>query len=591
MQPGRADGPEHAARIVRMRSGRSRWRADLRGSYGWPRDSRVVGWLARLSEDLAPESPGVMRVLFAVALVCWAIVLLLHALLPAGFSGSVLLALSAYWAVAAVAFAAVVRTVQRAKGAGRFLWSVLALALIFGFAGHASRAGFQMFDLARPVLVPHDVLFGVSYLLFFCALTWLVAKTTRRITLIAALDAASVMLSVGLLVWRFVLGPAASEAGLDGPREVFVALSGPVCDAGLLCLALVVVSGDPALRYAVFVVGAFSAYLVADGVYLTLSSQVPYEVGGWVDLVRAAGVALFGVAALNADASGGFVRRLEVDPWAVVAFWLSPLSPAVHLAFLLAWGALVSPLPPYGLAGGAVLASYFAFRIGMASYASRKLRLEAARLAKRAEQVRLSEELHDTLKQSVYSTALLLDSYKRAREKRGPEAAEEVLERAVAASREAKYRVGRPIDELRTLGGAPGLDPAGQLRGLLDDARRYFGLDAHEDLRADPDLLDPEELAAAIKIASEALWNAGKHARAKNVWLESRVEGSAVVVRVRDDGRGFRADDSTAGMGLSLMRSRAEGAGGELGVISEPGRGTIVRVSFDEGRNGRSDEG
>lgn len=544
-----------------------------------------------MPEGLAPKPPGALKVLFTAALVCWAIVLLLHAVLPAGFSGSAFLALSAYWALAAVAFAAVVRTVRRAKGAERSLWSVLALALLLGFAGHASRAGFQLFDLSRPVLVPHDVLFGVSYLLFFCALTWLVAKTTRHITLIAALDAASVMLSVGLLVWRFVLGPVASEAGLDGPREVFVALSGPVCDAGLLCLALVVVSGGPALRYAVFVVGAFSAYLVADGVYLGLSSQIPYEVGGWVDLVRAAGVALFGVAALNADASGAFVRRLEVDPWAVVAFWLSPLSPAVHLAFLLAWGAFVSPLPPYGLAGGAVLASYLAFRIAMVSYANRKLTLEVARLVKRAEQGRLSEELHDTLKQSVYSTALLLDSYKRAREKRGPEAAEEVLERAVAASREAKYRVSRPIDELRVLSGTPGLDPAGPLRGLLNDAHRYFGLKAHEDLGADPGLLGPAELVAAIRIASEALWNAGKHAKAKNVWLESREEGSSVVVRVRDDGRGFRPDDVPAGMGLSLMRTRAEEAGGELGVISEPGRGTVVQVRFDGRRNGRSGEG
>jgi hypothetical protein len=45
----------------------------------------------------------------------------------------------------------------------------------------------------------------------------LVALTSRRITLVSALDAGAVMLSVGTLALYFVLGPAA--AGLGSVRE------------------------------------------------------------------------------------------------------------------------------------------------------------------------------------------------------------------------------------------------------------------------------------------------------------------------------------------------------------------------------------
>lgn len=85
-------------------------------------------------------------------------------------------------------------------------------------------------------------------------------------------------------------------------------------------------------------------------------------------------------------------------------------------------------------------------------------------------------------------------------------------------------------------------------------------------------------------MVSEALWNAAKHSGAQNVWVESRREGSVFFVRVRDDGRGFPAEDPPVGLGLSLMRARAKEAGADLHVTSEPGRGTTVQLSFEEGR-------
>ena len=53
-------------------------------------------------------------------------------------------------------------------------------------------------------------------------------------------------------------------------------------------------------------------------------------------------------------------------------------------------------------------------------------------------------------------------------------------------------------------------------------------------------------------------------------------EGSGILAEVEDDGRGFDPGSVRAGVGLSAMRERVEGLGGEIEVRSRPGEGTKV---------------
>jgi signal transduction histidine kinase len=86
--------------------------------------------------------------------------------------------------------------------------------------------------------------------------------------------------------------------------------------------------------------------------------------------------------------------------------------------------------------------------------------------------------------------------------------------------------------------------------------------------RAQPDLA-----------ASEALNNALKHADADSIEVDLRVEGDALAVGVRDDGRGFDPGQEHPGhLGLHTMRDRAAAVGGGLDVTSAPGKGTRVAV-------------
>ena len=99
-----------------------------------------------------------------------------------------------------------------------------------------------------------------------------------------------------------------------------------------------------------------------------------------------------------------------------------------------------------------------------------------------------------------------------------------------------------------------------------------------------------EELVAA---ARQALENVIEHAGATRAALFAEEDGGAVVVTVRDDGRGFTYDEAafTAAGKMGLVKSikgRVEQLGGQLRVSSRPGAGTEVelRVPTQEGGRG-----
>ena len=77
--------------------------------------------------------------------------------------------------------------------------------------------------------------------------------------------------------------------------------------------------------------------------------------------------------------------------------------------------------------------------------------------------------------------------------------------------------------------------------------------------------------------------NVERHARATQVTISWRCDGTDARLEVADDGIGFPV--GTAGRldsyGLLGMRERADSIGATLVVDSEPGRGTRVRCSLD----------
>lgn len=492
----------------------------------------------------------------------------------------------AYWSAVVFAASAFMYASLVSRGAERVFWVLLGSGVVLRVLARTLQGWSADLDL-HPVFTLGDPVYVIARVLLLSALLWMAAHTVRNMTPLAALNTLSLAISSGLLIWYFMLGPLATEAGWEHPLVALVVLLGPVCDVGLLYLAFTIFSAGRQPPFMGFMLAAIGVLVLLDTLRLRIQpfEKLPFgvsEFGEWPKLLWAFAIILLGLTAAQ-GASESFVQQLEVRPIGVYAFWLGPLSPPVHYSLLLTWGAFNPPLPRYVLLGGVALMLCLALRLSVSSGYIRKLRREVERLVERRERSAVSEELHDTLKQSVYSTALLLATYRKAREKKSPAEAEKILERAVQASREANHRISRPIEELRVLALEPESDVAALLRRLGGEVRRYFGVRVHEDFRADLNALDAEERAAAYRIAGEALWNAAKHARAKNVWIESGREGSTFTVGVRDDGRGLDPDGSPTGVGFSMMRSRARESGGTFEVDSQSGEGTLVRVSFKKG--------
>ena len=81
------------------------------------------------------------------------------------------------------------------------------------------------------------------------------------------------------------------------------------------------------------------------------------------------------------------------------------------------------------------------------------------------------------------------------------------------------------------------------------------------------------------RISQEALHNVVKHAGARQVELTVQRRGGSVVLRIRDDGKGFDAAAVPDGhLGLAGMRARTEKIGATLAVESRSGEGTTIEV-------------
>ena len=94
-----------------------------------------------------------------------------------------------------------------------------------------------------------------------------------------------------------------------------------------------------------------------------------------------------------------------------------------------------------------------------------------------------------------------------------------------------------------------------------------------------PEELPREVSVELLRVLQEALINVRRHSGARNVGVRLRAGGGALVAGVTDDGGGFDPAATRAGVGLSAMRERVEGLGGEIEVESRPGAGTSVTVS------------
>jgi signal transduction histidine kinase len=92
---------------------------------------------------------------------------------------------------------------------------------------------------------------------------------------------------------------------------------------------------------------------------------------------------------------------------------------------------------------------------------------------------------------------------------------------------------------------------------------------------------DPGAATHLYRIVQEAVHNAIRHGKARNIGIELGRSGSLITLSVVDDGCGLADGTPSQGMGLRNMKYRASILGGKL-TLEPGGKGAIVTCSFHE---------
>jgi len=200
------------------------------------------------------------------------------------------------------------------------------------------------------------------------------------------------------------------------------------------------------------------------------------------------------------------------------------------------------------------------------------------------ERQRLARDLHDSVNQSIHSLVLFAETLLSTLEKNKPERAREIAERLQESARQALKETRLMLYELQPHAPGRSVDFLQDLEARLATVERRAGVRA--DVILDGSLADCPRLwqENLFWITIEALNNSLKHAGARRLKVMIRSEPQHMGIEVRDDGRGFDpSSSSTGGLGLRNMQERAELLGGELTILSSPGKGTTVRFAADHG--------
>jgi len=189
------------------------------------------------------------------------------------------------------------------------------------------------------------------------------------------------------------------------------------------------------------------------------------------------------------------------------------------------------------------------------------------------EQRRIAYDLHDGVGQQLVGIALsakLLEQELRAEHPAQAKKASAIVRLANETARHARLTA-------RSLEGADGVgDLKVALKTLAANVRRNCRVAAN--VKADASLFPVSAPAAAqlYRIVQEALHNAVEHGGARKVDIDLVVDHEKMVLTIRDDGKGFDGSAASNGMGLRIMRYRAQCIGGSCEVRSNRAEGTIV---------------
>jgi PAS domain S-box-containing protein len=195
------------------------------------------------------------------------------------------------------------------------------------------------------------------------------------------------------------------------------------------------------------------------------------------------------------------------------------------------------------------------------------------------ERRRIARDLHDGLGQELAVAKMVLDKMFLEKPAQPQDQtwvqASSIIDRAIQEVRTMSHLLHPPLlDEV-------GLQSA--LSWYVEGLAKRSGIEAILDVQP-PDFprLSPAVETAVFRIVQEALTNVFRHSEAHKVWIAMSQKDQAIVVSVRDDGKGIdkkiaELRPDSVGVGIGGMKQRAREFGGEL-RLKNADPGTLLEL-------------
>ncbi len=195
--------------------------------------------------------------------------------------------------------------------------------------------------------------------------------------------------------------------------------------------------------------------------------------------------------------------------------------------------------------------------------------------AQETERKRIAQDLHDSVIPNISAAIARIDSVQ-------PDVTQEIACETQTLV-EINTLLLRAIAEIRSI--LKNLRPSAlddfglptAVRMLCNDFQKRSNIRVYLDCSSLPYKLPSKLELTLYRALQEGLNNVQKHSRGTEVHIGIRKEGATIVSSLQDNGIGFDARTGVRkGMGIIGMQERVEALGGQMGITSEPSKGTEI---------------
>ena len=208
----------------------------------------------------------------------------------------------------------------------------------------------------------------------------------------------------------------------------------------------------------------------------------------------------------------------------------------------------------------------------------------AQQIAVQDERIRIAQDLHDTVSQSLFGIVFMLDGSLKLLPDQ-PEIVKPELERALETAELVRQEIRHTIldiwpSELTAERFTADLQEYAHTACSLNTLQLEF------DVRGAFSALSPQARRNLYRISQEALANISRHAFASEARICVDVADGRAQLVVRDNGKGFDTQSALAReygrehFGLRGIQQRAQLLGGECHIFSQPGEGASIIVDI-----------